>query len=658
MRRGKSPQNINEELNKMRRLMNFDISQNSHDVLSESNIEKSVLSEAVTYVDPKTGKDLGDKFFLITYKGRKKKPKLIELGFCDGEEKNFYPTKQFGKIWTQHKNKEVLDCAQILRDTSFKRLSSKTIESSFGIENLIIRDYEIDEFIDKLSKNNQEYNDLVERRVEASKGSDWGGSSSGTILLEAGSPGTYVNAYNIKLNNPGFDTDISGNNFNMLEAEVSDVNPTSLEGGKTDNSTTLDDVNVNDQFNTYCDNMVQVNIEEKNVLDEIEDIVNKIKTYIESPDDDNGVSALSKLNNITILGQADSASPGWLPGAPCNQSTKKIDHDYGGLPKKKPEDRTDDLKIKMNTYLAKHRAINYKNLLIQKVKEATGKDITIKELPPKQYYGQGSSYRGPEWRSIKISFNAPVHSWTTGDDVEGGKTSWERTVEEFNKVGYRWAIFKLYSSVGVRYFEGIQDNNTKEVFISETTDSNLYKDVNVDVLNISSLPKLTYSIKASMEGPNLKISSSVGDVLLRGATGLNSSVWKKVSQSAMQEGFVGGCDLPELTENSIDFQIPNQSTYNCYDKTNSIKILNKKFYKLKQLSFVIIPTSCAYSKSKPPSREEILSSLVREKPVYTEKQMNILSKKLSKSKPIGVTKSKKTNSRGEGESIQQDIQLK
>ena len=45
MRRGKSPQNINEELNKMRRLMNFDISQNSHDVLSESNIERSVLSE-------------------------------------------------------------------------------------------------------------------------------------------------------------------------------------------------------------------------------------------------------------------------------------------------------------------------------------------------------------------------------------------------------------------------------------------------------------------------------------------------------------------------------------------------------------------------------------------------------------------------------------
>ena len=43
MRRGKSPQNINEELNKMRRLMNFDISQNSHDVLSEQNITNTTL---------------------------------------------------------------------------------------------------------------------------------------------------------------------------------------------------------------------------------------------------------------------------------------------------------------------------------------------------------------------------------------------------------------------------------------------------------------------------------------------------------------------------------------------------------------------------------------------------------------------------------------
>tara|TARA_R110000822_G_scaffold188266_1_gene327418 strand:+ start:494 stop:1864 length:1371 start_codon:yes stop_codon:yes gene_type:complete len=37
--------NLNEELNKMRKLMNFDISQNSHDVLSESNINESIIEE-------------------------------------------------------------------------------------------------------------------------------------------------------------------------------------------------------------------------------------------------------------------------------------------------------------------------------------------------------------------------------------------------------------------------------------------------------------------------------------------------------------------------------------------------------------------------------------------------------------------------------------
>lgn len=40
-----TPKGLNEELMKMRKLMDFDISKNSHDVLSESNIRKSVLSE-------------------------------------------------------------------------------------------------------------------------------------------------------------------------------------------------------------------------------------------------------------------------------------------------------------------------------------------------------------------------------------------------------------------------------------------------------------------------------------------------------------------------------------------------------------------------------------------------------------------------------------
>ena len=38
-----TPKSLNEELMKMRKLMDFDISENSHNVLSESNVEKSIL---------------------------------------------------------------------------------------------------------------------------------------------------------------------------------------------------------------------------------------------------------------------------------------------------------------------------------------------------------------------------------------------------------------------------------------------------------------------------------------------------------------------------------------------------------------------------------------------------------------------------------------
>ena len=40
-----TPKGLNEELMKMRKLMDFDISENSHDVLSESNVEESILEE-------------------------------------------------------------------------------------------------------------------------------------------------------------------------------------------------------------------------------------------------------------------------------------------------------------------------------------------------------------------------------------------------------------------------------------------------------------------------------------------------------------------------------------------------------------------------------------------------------------------------------------
>jgi hypothetical protein len=53
--RNRKPQTLNEELNKMRKLMGFDISENSHDVLSESNIEKSLIGEQEETITDKYG---------------------------------------------------------------------------------------------------------------------------------------------------------------------------------------------------------------------------------------------------------------------------------------------------------------------------------------------------------------------------------------------------------------------------------------------------------------------------------------------------------------------------------------------------------------------------------------------------------------------------
>ena len=102
MRRGKSPQNINEELNKMRRLMNFDISQNSHDVLSESNIEKSVLSEQkdkINYescLSPKeTAFKLQNKLNNLLVDKLKEIKEKIPIGFKGDFRKNLSNSKIF-----------------------------------------------------------------------------------------------------------------------------------------------------------------------------------------------------------------------------------------------------------------------------------------------------------------------------------------------------------------------------------------------------------------------------------------------------------------------------------------------------------------------------------------------------------------------------------
>ena len=61
---------LNEELIKMRKLMDFDISENSHDVLSESNVEESILEEVDPDEDDPKKKTKGGFGFGFNKKGK------------------------------------------------------------------------------------------------------------------------------------------------------------------------------------------------------------------------------------------------------------------------------------------------------------------------------------------------------------------------------------------------------------------------------------------------------------------------------------------------------------------------------------------------------------------------------------------------------------
>ena len=108
-----------------------------------------------------------------------------------------------------------------------------------------------------------------------------------------------------------------------------------------------------------------------------------------------------KLTNVTIKGSADSAAPNERVPSGYN----KLDHPggklFGGIPKT-------DLKGR-NQWLADNRAKQYANALIKVIKDRTGFDLKIEVLRGDNYYGEGSSKRGQEYRKITLTPNAPTH---------------------------------------------------------------------------------------------------------------------------------------------------------------------------------------------------------------------------------------------------------
>jgi hypothetical protein len=158
---------------------------------------------------------------------------------------------------------------------------------------------------------------------------------------------------------------------------------------ETPDKESLDVFNIPGDSLPFADNMVTPDFNKfPEAKKQFDIVVNKIADYINA-------GGFDKLNNMTIQGSADSANP-----------TLSVPDGYTQLDHNPPYDGETDLN-KMNLFLAKKRAENYAAKLIESVKNLTEKTLTIKLENPISYLGKGDSYRGPQFRSIKLTPNVP-----------------------------------------------------------------------------------------------------------------------------------------------------------------------------------------------------------------------------------------------------------
>ena len=158
---------------------------------------------------------------------------------------------------------------------------------------------------------------------------------------------------------------------------------------KTPDKEYLDEFNIPGDSLPFADNMVTPDFNKfPEAKKQFDIVVNKIADYINA-------GGFDKLNNMTLQGSADSANP-----------TLSVPAGYTQLDHNPPYDGETDLN-QMNLFLAKKRAENYAAKLIESVKNLTEKTLTIKLENPISYLGKGDSYRGPQFRSIKLTPNVP-----------------------------------------------------------------------------------------------------------------------------------------------------------------------------------------------------------------------------------------------------------
>ena len=613
-----------EEIKRFKLLSNYDP--------SLTYKEQKIIKEEVTFFGE-------DKYFMLVFKGRNEKPKLVEIGTAFEKNNQFIPTK---------KGKELF---QIDKDSYDWNLLKKNqifvLHRSYGMsqEGKILADFELDELVNGLVEDNNEYVTELENRIEETNSSNWNKTSSGSILIDMGLSLKYANAIYVRV-----DSHVD-KFFNLLEGPVkpstqllsyTPTPPLPTTG------VTIPEIIVNETVNTYCDNMIKPNLSKKEVLAEFNSVLNAIKNYVDSPNDDENISALSKLKNSTlrIFGQADSARPGWLPGEPCRSVSNVLDHNYGGMEKKPVKMRTQQDIIQMNSFLAQNRAIEYGKLLSAEIKKLYGFDLKI-EYSYKQYYGQGESKRGPKFRSITLNFDVPRHTYsvTSGSTVNVAQS----INNEITNSGFVWKMASIYTTKGVKKFSCISRGDN--LWCSEKNKLGIIKEEERGEINM--LPKISYSVNAEIKGMDLVIKSSVGDLTLKGQNGGYGSVYMGGSQQALFRTWMV-CGQKDYS--TISFPEPFKDAYYTYDPNNKVKILEDTYYLVKGFGYVMFAMACAANiKPTTPSETEIASEMVKDKPIYNQKQLKFLSKQVDKSigrtiKDIEIKNTKEKK----GEAIQDD----
>ena len=505
-------------------------------------------------------------------------------------------------------------------DDSTKKISL----NSFGQRKVNLEKYTIsnylemgtvvtDNFLENFVENEERTMGNLNQTLKSVGGADWGRTLQGSGVMIPSNVGKYPVATNIL--GPGFDGEEI--TYNLLCAEIAPgfKKTTVTEKGPTVN-VELDKFQIGASTKVFCDNMVKVNLTDENNKKELDGIVKEIVRYINAPDDENGVSALSKLNNMTIQGQADSARPTWSPGAPCSQSTTELDHDYGGVEKKPKDQTTEEERHKMNKFLATMRAKNYKNEIINEVKKQTGKDITITELDSIDHYGKGDSFRGPQFRSMIFKSNAPKHEYK--DITTKGKSTSVVNYENIIKSGYNVGIVnnlptgndgELNLQVIVR---GEKD------YYSEANE--ILKENFTDYTSIA-LPEISVSwgSPAFIEVTTWD-SKTYALPMVKDETG-SCNVFKKLEQSATAAHFMGGKQTYTKFRRCSSYKEDSQPvTY--YESSESIIVNGKTFYKLKFFGFVLVPVimmSDGYISF--PSEEQISAQKQYQNSNYTPKQL-------------------------------------